>query len=60
MKRDNTMLRLYRNLALKYGCRYTIDYPTGAISINIENCKRPRKLSDELRKLQLLEQGIYL
>jgi predicted Ser/Thr protein kinase len=58
--KNNTLRRLYKNLALKYGCRYIIDYPTGTISINIENCKKPQKLVNELRKLQLLEQGRYI
>lgn len=52
-------IKIYKTIALKYGATYTYNFSTKRLTVNIKNVKNPYKLISEMRKYQLLEQGIY-
>lgn len=53
----NTILTIYKTLALKYGCTYTYDFKKDVLKIDLTKCKSPCKVESELRRIRRLSVG---
>ena len=43
---------IFRKLAIKYGCRYTKNYKTNVVKIDVSKCAKPIKFLKEFRLIQ--------
>ena len=46
-------MNIFKKLAIKHGCRYTMDYKTNkVVKIDISKCSNPFKFMKELKLIQ--------